>query len=58
MEENGLRSLNNLHSLRHLKCLHLGMNRIVEVRAAHVGGRGGKRGFRSYNTKRVGGRES
>ena len=31
MEENGLRALNNLHPLRHLKCLHLGMNRIVEV---------------------------
>jgi hypothetical protein len=31
MEENGLRSLNNLFPLRHLKSLHLGMNRIVEV---------------------------
>jgi hypothetical protein len=31
IEENGLRSMSNLHPLWHLKCLHLGMNRIVEV---------------------------
>ncbi|KAK3285999.1 hypothetical protein CYMTET_6418, partial [Cymbomonas tetramitiformis] len=31
IEENGFRSLANLHPLRHLKCLALGQNRVVEI---------------------------